>query len=86
MGKIQSCGTCHAARIGWNDHAEAIPAFLTLIGIPLSYSIADGRALGFIAEPLIKALCGRARQIRALPWALAAALLACFIFIRGRMP
>ncbi len=52
----------HAARIDWNDHAESIPAFLTLIGIPLSYSIADGLALGFIAEPLIKSCSGRAAK------------------------
>jgi AGZA family xanthine/uracil permease-like MFS transporter len=34
-------------KIAWNDYSEAIPAFLALIGIPLSYSISDGLALGF---------------------------------------
>jgi AGZA family xanthine/uracil permease-like MFS transporter len=76
----------HAARIHWEDRAESIPAFLTLIGIPLSFSIADGLALGFIAEPLVKSLSGRAREIGWLTWIVAAALLAYFIFIRNRMP
>jgi AGZA family xanthine/uracil permease-like MFS transporter len=76
----------NAARIQWADYAEALPAFLTMIGIPLSYSIADGMALGFIAEPLIKLLCGRGRQVRGLTWGLAAALLAYFVFVRARMP
>ena len=33
----------------WKDYSESVPAFLTMIGIPLSYSIADGLALGFIS-------------------------------------
>lgn len=76
----------NAAKIEWQDPAQCIPAFLTLIGIPLSYSIADGLALGFIAEPIIKLCSGRGRQIGWLTWLLAALLLAYFIFIRGRMP
>ena len=38
----------NVGKIDWRDHTEAIPAFLTLIGIPLSYSIADGLALGVV--------------------------------------
>jgi len=54
-----------ARHIEWDDFSEALPAFLVLAGIPLTYSIADGLALGFVAWPLIKLLSGRARQI---PW------------------
>jgi len=76
----------NAARVDWDDRAESLPAFLTMAGIPLSYSIADGLALGFIAEPVIKLLSGRGREVRALAWFLAAALLAYFLFVRSRMP
>jgi adenine/guanine/hypoxanthine permease len=41
-------------RIGRRDAIEAIPAFLVRIGIPLSFSVADGLALGFIAYPPLK--------------------------------
>src|ERR1017187_4120182 len=49
-------------KIDWQDHTESIPAVLTLIGIPLSYSIADGLALGFISYPIIKLFSGRGRE------------------------
>lgn len=76
----------NAAKIEWQDPAECIPAFLTMIGIPLSYSIADGLALGFMADPIIKLCSGRGRKIGWLTYVLAAVLLVYFIFIRGRMP
>jgi len=75
----------NAARVDWKDYSEAIPSFLTMIGIPLAYSIADGLALGFISYPIVKALTGRGREIGWLTYLLAAALVAYFIFIRGKM-
>ncbi len=51
------------ARIGWSQWDESLPAFLVLIGMPLTYSIADGMALGFISYPIIKILCGKAGQV-----------------------
>src|SRR6266850_1410745 len=44
----------NVAKIDWKDYSESVPAFLTMIGIPLSFSIADGLALGFISYPIIK--------------------------------
>ncbi len=75
----------NAAKVDWKDYSEAIPAFLTLVGIPLSYSIADGLALGFISYPIVKALAGRGREIGWLTYLLAAILLAYFFLIRSRM-
>ena len=75
----------NVARVDWSDHTESIPAFLTLIGIPLSYSIADGLALGFISYPVIKLFSGRGREAGWLTYGLAAVLALYFIFVRSRM-
>lgn len=50
-------------KIDWLDFSEAIPAFLIILGIPLSYSIADGLALGFISYPIIKLCAGRGKEV-----------------------
>ncbi len=50
-------------KIDWADFTESFPAFLVIIGIPLSYSIADGIAWSFIAYPLIKLFSGRSREV-----------------------
>jgi AGZA family xanthine/uracil permease-like MFS transporter len=72
-------------KIDWNDHSESVPAFLTMVGIPLSYSIADGMALGFISYPIIKFLSGRGSDVHWLTYALALVLIAYFIFVRARL-
>jgi len=69
----------------WKVYSESVPAFLTLIGIPLSYSIADGLALGFISYPIIKLFSGKGRQIGWLTYGLALVLVAYFIFVRSGM-
>jgi adenine/guanine/hypoxanthine permease len=72
-------------KIYWKDYTESIPAFLIIIGIPLSYSIADGLALGFISYPIIKAFSRRGREISWLSYVLAIVLLRYFVFSRSRM-
>jgi AGZA family xanthine/uracil permease-like MFS transporter len=51
------------SRIEWSDPTEALPAFLIAIGIPLSYSISDGLALGFALYPILKLASGRASEL-----------------------
>ncbi|MBV9768197.1 MAG: NCS2 family permease [Bryobacterales bacterium] len=65
------------AEIPWEDVCTAFPAFLTLITIPLTFSIANGLACGIISYVLIHLARGRARQV---PWA--AYLLALLLMIR----
>ena len=48
--------------IGWDDFTEALPAFLTLIVMPLTFSITDGIAFGFISYALLKVVTGRVRE------------------------
>ena len=66
------------AKIAWNDISVAFPAFVTIIGIPLTYSIPNGIGLGFISYCLIMAFQGRAREVGALVWVVAAIFLATF--------
>jgi AGZA family xanthine/uracil permease-like MFS transporter len=75
----------NVAKIDWKDYTESIPAFLIIIGIPLSYSIADGLALGFIGYAIIKAFSGRGREISWLTYVLAIVLVLYFVFVRSRM-
>jgi adenine/guanine/hypoxanthine permease len=65
----------------WVDMTEALPAFVTMVGMPLTFSIANGLALGFITWPLVKLLAGRGREVRPLVWILAALFLVRFIYL-----
>lgn len=75
----------NVGKIDWSDYTEALPGFLTMVGIPLSYSIADGLALGFISYPLLKLLAGRGREAGWLTYVLAVVLVLYFVFVRSKM-
>ena len=73
-------------RIDWDDFTEAFPSMLIIIGIPMTYSISDGLAMGFFIYPLAKILGGRAKSIErmTLVVSIIVALLVAlyFIFLR----
>lgn len=73
----------NVTKIDWEDYSETIPAFLVIVGIPLTYSIADGIALGFISYPIIKFLSGRGRMISWLMYLMAGILILYLIFVRA---
>lgn len=50
-------------KINWQEWSDAIPAFLTMIGIPLTYNIAHGLAFGIISYPLLKLLGGKGKEV-----------------------
>ena len=75
----------NATRIDWDDLSEAVPAFLTLAGIPLAYSIADGLALGFMSYPILKLLTGKGRQVGIVSYVIAGLLIMYFVFVRARL-
>ncbi|ABR55463.1 Xanthine/uracil/vitamin C permease [Methanococcus vannielii SB] len=58
-------------KIDLEDITESVPAFITLITIPLTYSIATGLQLGFIFYPLIKIIAGRAKEVHPIVYLLA---------------
>jgi adenine/guanine/hypoxanthine permease len=72
-------------KIDWQDHTEPVPVFLTMIGIPLSYSIADSLALRFSTCPVIKLFSRRGREVVWSTYLLAAILVLYFVFVRSRM-
>jgi adenine/guanine/hypoxanthine permease len=51
------------AEIDWDDITEAAPAVITAVGMPFTYSIADGIAFGFISYAAIKVLAGRYKDL-----------------------
>lgn len=67
--------------IRWDDPAESIPSFLTVLMMPLTYSIAEGLAIGFILYPLVKAFQGKAREISIAVWILAGIFLLRFVLM-----
>lgn len=75
----------NVTKVCWKDYSESVPAFLTMIGIPLSYSIADGLALGYISYPVIKLFSGKGRELGWLSYLLAVLLAAYFVFVRSGM-
>lgn len=92
IGMVTSSATCGAlvvagylmmteiGEIDWSDIASAFPAFLTIVGIPMTYSIANGIGLGFISYCIIKVAQGKFRDVKPLMWVAALAFLASFIF------
>ena len=65
--------------IPWTDFENAFPAFLTIVGIPLTYNISYGIGLGFISFVLIKLFHGKAKEIHWLMWVVSALFVVTFI-------
>jgi AGZA family xanthine/uracil permease-like MFS transporter len=69
------------AEIDWADPAAAIPAFLTVIMVPLTYSIANGLAFGITSHAVLKLVKGQAHPRDWLVYVLAALCVARFIYL-----
>ncbi|MFF2272330.1 NCS2 family permease [Agromyces sp. NPDC058136] len=67
--------------IKFTNFAVALPAFLTIVTMPLTYSIANGIGVGFISWVLVNALSGRSRKVHWLMWVVAAGF--ALYFVRG---
>ena len=67
--------------IHWDDYRKAIPAFVTIIMMPLAYSISDGILLGVISYVLCHAISGKFKEISVTMWILAALFICKYIFI-----
>jgi AGZA family xanthine/uracil permease-like MFS transporter len=78
VGTMMMGGLRH---IEWSDPTEAIPAFLTIIMMPLAVSITEGVAFGLLAYALLKFAVGRARDVHPLILVFAALFLGRYIFL-----
>ncbi|QIR84725.1 NCS2 family permease [Paracoccus sp. AK26] len=71
------------SEIEWEDVTESAPAVLTALVMPFTYSIANGLAFGFISYAVIKLLTGKASQVHAATWIVAALFVIKFAFFGG---
>ncbi|WP_226642066.1 NCS2 family permease [Microbulbifer variabilis] len=72
--------TSGLSSIDWDDITEAAPAVIAAVMMPLSFSIAHGIALGFIAYAVIKTLSGRSKDVSISVYVLSALFIAKFAF------
>lgn len=66
--------------LDWKDPSEWIPSFAVLLIIPMTFSVANGIAIGFILMPLIKLFSGRVKEVHWLAWILGALFILKFFF------
>lgn len=67
--------------IDWSDYSEAIPAFVTMLLMPLAYSISDGIMLGMITYTLLNALAGKLKKVSVMMWILAVLFILRYMLI-----
>ena len=68
-------------KLDWSDTTELVPSLIMVVMIPLTFSIANGIALGFISYVVIKALVGEIRGVSSGAWFLFAIFVAKFVFL-----
>jgi len=68
-------------KIDWNDYTESIPAFLTIIMMPLSFSITEGISFGLISYVLLKLVTGKGKTVHWLIYTFAVLFVARYLFI-----
>ena len=69
------------ARVEWKEFTEAIPAFVTLVATPLTFSIATGLSLGLISYTLVKVAAGRLREVSAVIWILTVLFILRYVYL-----
>jgi AGZA family xanthine/uracil permease-like MFS transporter len=69
------------AQIDWKDFSEAVPAFITMLATPLTFSIATGLSLGLISFTVVKIAAGKFREINALIWILTLLFILRYIYL-----
>ncbi|EOD3494038.1 NCS2 family permease [Cronobacter malonaticus] len=73
--------TSSLSRVKWDDLTEAVPAFITAVMMPFSFSITEGIALGFISYCVMKIFTGRLRDLNACVLVVALLFLLKIVFI-----
>jgi adenine/guanine/hypoxanthine permease len=78
---VGSLMIAHAAEIPWSNPVISVPAFLTIITIPLTFSIANGLAFGFVAYTVLKIARGEFRSVNWLVYVLTILFIARFLYL-----
>ena len=68
-------------KIDWNDYSESIPAFLTLIMMPLAFSITEGISFGVISYTVLKLISGKGKKVHWLIYLFAVLFIARYIWL-----
>jgi adenine/guanine/hypoxanthine permease len=68
-------------RVDWKEFTEALPAFVTILATPLTFSIATGLSLGVISYTLVKIAAGKFRDISAVLWILTALFILRYVYL-----
>jgi AGZA family xanthine/uracil permease-like MFS transporter len=77
-----ACLMARALRdVNWEDMTDYLPAVVTAIAMPFTFSIATGIGVGFIVHALVKTLAGRPREVGGAVWLIAAASAAKFAIL-----
>ncbi|MFZ2086108.1 MAG: NCS2 family permease [Candidatus Sulfotelmatobacter sp.] len=69
------------AQIAWQDFSEAVPAFITMLATPLTFSIATGLSLGLISYTVVKIAAGKLHEINALVWILTILFILRYVYL-----
>ncbi|NRR30331.1 NCS2 family permease [Oxalobacteraceae bacterium] len=69
--------------VDWTDSTESVPAAITALTIPFTYSIAHGIAFGFMSYAGLKLLTGKARGVKPIVWIIAAVFLFKYVYLKG---
>lgn len=69
------------AHIAWADFSEAVPAFITMLATPLTFSIATGLSLGLISYTVVKIAAGKTREINLLVWILTVLFILRYVYL-----
>jgi AGZA family xanthine/uracil permease-like MFS transporter len=69
------------AQIAWQEFSEAVPAFITILATPLTFSIATGLSLGLISYTVVKVASGKIREVNALVWILTTLFILRYVYL-----
>jgi AGZA family xanthine/uracil permease-like MFS transporter len=68
-------------RVDWKEFTEAVPAFVTLLATPLTFSIATGLSFGVISYTLVKVAAGKSREVSVVIWILTALFILRYVYL-----
>jgi adenine/guanine/hypoxanthine permease len=69
------------AQVKWQDFSEALPAFITMLATPLTFSIATGLSLGLVSYTVVKLAAGKLREINAVIWILTVLFILRYVYL-----